>query len=622
MGYGDFNINLPDGENFAPDESRVNEILAMLLTKPFHFGVPCQDRVAWEKINQSVYGQRILSMAKEAANISPRPVVTNEIYESCWAKESPAEMNAVAPLMRTRLTLLTLAECIDPNGAYLGIIEEDISALQALKSWVHPNNDEAQEIYSGKTHFADLVTFHFASNLVAADFLLGDRLSPKLRALIRSEIQWRVFAPFEERIQSGKDVYWWVTVTHNWNSVCLAGVLACALWLKEGVAERAWYVALVEKLIVHSEQGFTPSGFYTEGVSYWGYGFGHYIQIAEMLQCVTLNKINWLKNPLIGRVAQFGARMEIRQGRFPTFADCQRDFQSAPWIVNWLNNRIDTSRSNRVKQVPIDSFENIHFQFVNQLLLLLFHQMDVTQAFEGGFSSAVREWFDDVQFLICRPGASDLHTLAATFKGGHNGVNHNHNDLGTFTVLINDEELLTDPGAEVYNNRTFSKDRYRGNLLNSFGHPVPVVAGQLQCAGEGAHTILLSESFSDACDELILDLKPAYDVAALAVLTRRFQYTRSGEGQVVVQDRVRYTHPQSFETALITYAPWKKCEDGRILIGEGSEVLLICVTSADGVLDFDHCVIEESSTPTRLSWHFQQPVAQAEVTISVVAQKA
>ena len=38
--------------------------------------------------------------------------------------------------------------------------------------------------------------------------------------------------------------------------------------------------------------------------------------------------------------------------------------------------------------------------------------------------------------------------MAATSEGGHNGVSHNHNDLDTFTVQIDDQELLVDPGAE------------------------------------------------------------------------------------------------------------------------------------------------------------------------------
>ncbi|MBT3606134.1 MAG: hypothetical protein HOE48_02300 [Candidatus Latescibacteria bacterium] len=618
MGYGDFNINLPDGENFAPESQRVLEVLDMLSLDRFHFGVPCTNRIEWDRVRNTPYGQRILAEAHEAVSLSPRPFVTNEIYESCWAKDSPTDMNAVAPLVRARMALLPLAECVAPTGEYLKTIEEDVRAVSELRSWVHPSNDNAQEIYSGKTFFADLVTFHIAANLTAADYLLGDRLAPEIRALIRSEVEWRVFEPFRERIESGKDVYWWVTVTHNWNSVCLAGLLSCALWLKEDASERAWYVALAEKLVVYSENGFTDSGFYTEGVSYWGYGFGHYVLLAEMLQSVTGGQINWLKRQQVERIAQFGARMEIQQGRYPTFSDCVRDFHAAPWLVNWMNNRVDDSRSGRLIEQPIDAFENIHFQFADQLLLILFHQVDVNKAFVGDFSGAVRDWFADVQFLICRPPKSSVQRLAATVKGGHNGANHNHNDVGTFTVLLGDQELLTDPGAEVYTNRTFSKDRYEGQLLNSFGHPVPVVAGQLQIPGEEAQAVVISESFQDEQDEIVLDLRAAYDVVGLEVLSRRFLYQRTDLGAVEIMDRVVFFEPNSFEIALITYAPWETDIDGNILVGAGDQVVNVQVDSVGGQLEFDHCIIEESATPARLAWRFRHPVRDAEITMRIV----
>jgi len=84
MGYGDFNINLPDGENFAPETKRVDEISEMLLDAPFHFGVSCSDRKAWDAIAKTEYGKTILKEAKEAAKLDPLPIVTDEIHLACW----------------------------------------------------------------------------------------------------------------------------------------------------------------------------------------------------------------------------------------------------------------------------------------------------------------------------------------------------------------------------------------------------------------------------------------------------------------------------------------------------------------------------------------------------------
>ena len=86
----------------------------------------------------------------------------------------------------------------------------------------------------------------------------------------------------------------------------------------------------------------------------------------------------------------------------------------------------------------------------------------------------------------------------------------------------------------------------------------------------------------------------------------------------MVEDTVSFSRPESFETALITYAQWERHADGSVRIFSGDRSLTVCVESADGELEFSSCVIQESSTPTRLAWHFVGPVRQATVTITVI----
>jgi len=70
--------------------------------------------------------------------------------------------------------------------------------------------------------------------------------------------------------------------------------------------------------------------------------------------------------------------------------------------------------------------------------------------------------------------------------------------------------IVCDPGAEVYTARTFSARRYDSDVLSSFGHPVPVVAGQLQRTGADARARVLRTEFGEAQDVLALDLRAAY----------------------------------------------------------------------------------------------------------------
>ena len=101
----------------------------------------------------------------------------------------------------------------------------------------------------------------------------------------------------------------------------------------------------------------------------------------------------------------------------------------------------------------------------------------------------MRSLFDAAGVAILRPGAPiKTPSFVLALKGGHNGELHNHNDVGSYTLALaptsgkNAEMKFVsrDPGGEVYTARTFSSRRYEGQLLNSFGHPVPRVAGTLQ----------------------------------------------------------------------------------------------------------------------------------------------
>ena len=90
---------------------------------------------------------------------------------------------------------------------------------------------------------------------------------------------------------------------------------------------------------------------------------------------------------------------------------------------------------------------------------------------------------------------------------------------------------LVDPGSEVYTARTFSSRRYESKVLNSFGHPVPRVAGQLQQTGRQAAAKVLKTEFTDKADTLVLDIRSAYAVKELKTLHRTFVFSREGSGQ-------------------------------------------------------------------------------------------
>lgn len=626
MGQGDFNFDLPAGESYAPSLARVRELAAMMPATPFHIGAPGSDRKPWERVRDDALGRRILEDARAAAEVDPRPQMTDEAYLACLDSRDPVPYNLLNGQARGRMVPLLLAACIEPGDAYLPVIEDDILRASRLKSWIHPGNDRDRDTFEGRSFFNDLSSVTLGANLVGADYLLGDRLLPETRTLIRTEVRRRVLDPYRERIESGKDIYWWAKVTHNWNSVCVLYTTVCALALLEDPLDRAWYLAVAERLIRYSEDGFEESGFYTEGVGYWTYGFGCYLMLAEIVRLATGGAVDWMRQPLVEQMSAFGRRMEIQDKVYPAFADCRSDVVTPPWLDNWMANRVDGEAVPGVTGGVVGPFDGVPALALLPVLVVVFRQDDFRRTRVIERANGLREWFDDVQFLICRPRPEASVRLASTFKGGHNGVNHNHNDLGQFTVLVGDQDPLTDPGAEIYTHRTFSHRRYESDLLNSFGHSVPVVAGQLQAPGKDEHTAdfgsqfrarVVETAFSDDVDRVVLDLREAYRVDTLVRLERAFTHDRTGSGRISVVDEVAYSRPEAFETALITYGDWRQEADGSVRLSQGGVALLVKVSSDAGRLVMSHVQIEESSTPTRLSWAFTDPVESARIIMEI-----
>jgi hypothetical protein len=233
----------------------------------------------------------------------------------------------------------------------------------------------------------------------------------------------------------------------------------------------------------------------------------------------------------------------------------------------------------------------------------------------------IRLWFDEAGVLICRPSPGSSSRLALALKGGHNSEHHNHNDVGSFIVVLGDTPLLLDPGGEVYTSRTFSGRRYESNVLNSYGHPVAIVAGKLQRTGSRARGRVVSNTFTDSTDTLVLDISSAYNVPELEKLERKFVYTRAGAGSLQVTDEVKFSKPCEFGTALITFNRWKQTSPSTLIVYDSEEALRVEIQVTGADFEIRPETIEEDISarkqPTRLGINLKKPVSNALISLTI-----
>jgi hypothetical protein len=235
--------------------------------------------------------------------------------------------------------------------------------------------------------------------------------------------------------------------------------------------------------------------------------------------------------------------------------------------------------------------------------------------------SPLRTWFSSGGVLICRAVPGSGTPFAAVLKGGHNAEPHNHNAVGSFSVVSGKAMVICDPGAEVYTARTFSAHRYDSKVLNSYGHAVPEVAGQLQRPGADAKAVVLRSDFSGGADTLAMDIRSAYPVPELDRLDRTFVFRRAGTPELTVRDEVAFREPKAFETALVTWGEWKRISERELVISDEGGAVRVRIETG-GIpfglrwekLDED---VPTPKKPMRLGIALDRPIKTATVTLTI-----
>ncbi|MDR0336644.1 MAG: heparinase II/III-family protein [Planctomycetaceae bacterium] len=608
-------------------EKRATEIVSFLPKQPFCVGKPITDRAAWEALPAG-------NIIKEAEETLKTPIqeLPESLYKEFYQNGNRTNYQQVRSKKYRRLAVFVLAECIENKGRFIAPLEETIRSICADPSWTLPAHDPNAEIYDGKTIHIDLASADTSVELGLADSWLGDKLSQEIRTLIRNNVERRTLQPYEQSVKSGENKRnWWITGTNNWNSVCHADVVGAALTLIDDPVRRAWYIAAAEKFMEPFFNGFTPDGYCSEGMGYWNYGFGHFAQLAELVYQTTNSHVDFLTMPKVQNCALFGFRMEVAPRLFAAFADCSVTAKPDPALAKYLSQRLQfgfadyekyRNRLGNLKTTGVFCFPNSATKTP---------QVSATTT----PLSEIRTEFPDAGVMIFRPKIGETKQIAVVCKGGHNAEHHNHNDIGSFTVMYAGTMPVLDPGGEIYTRRTFSNKRYDSKLLNSFGHPVPVINGQLQKTGRNARGKIIAKTFSNKKDSCTIDYASAYGQKELKKLERTFEFTRSESNKpntLTVTDEIKLEPAGTLETALLTYEIWQRQNDQNdkdkidLLIGTKDKTIHVVVTAT--VEDKPLPLILETQEinedaqsrkkPIRLSFKIEQPVTNAKITTKIM----
>ena len=545
----------------GPDAARVAEIALHL-----------PERAGWTEAYVPLNAGRARAYLK--AEI---PDCTDELYLRFKRDGNRTEYQKVYG-RRVEMLRQLAAMAEKEGGESLAKVEKLVRAICAERSWVMPAHDSSLGNFNGTALTIDLGSSSRGYAIAEALTRLGDRLSPEVRSLAMAEMERRIFSLYRATNRDSKGPKslhgnWWFYVRSNWNAVCHANVVRAALALIDDRRDRAAFVEAAERGMRYFLESFLDDGYCTEGAGYWNFGFGHYLDLAKAVKGATGGFVDLTRLPRARKAMEYGFGYRLVGNRSPVFAD---GGGSAP--------------SARLLDLGKELWPDLSVQA----------------------SSSIRTCFPVAQVYIMRS-----KRIAFGVKGGNNAELHNHNDIGSWTVTIDGTEMAGDPGGEIYTARTFSRKRYESDVLNSYGHPVPLVNGTKQGTGAKFEGKVLSSDFSDACDAVTYDLKGAYPATSNGVssLVRSVSLNRAAEC-IMVRDSFAFDAPGTFESPIVTYAKVEKGADGRsAVLTRDKARMKVSFEVEGGEWELAEQTIENPGRPSplRIAVRFRAPVKQGSV---------
>jgi hypothetical protein len=509
---------------------------------------------------------------REAGDLSGKPIPEIRASEYLEYSRSGDRSGYQAQLneREKRLTYFAVAECAERNGEYLDDVLDYAWDVCEESTWILPAhlwNDELPRSLPGPEQHITLRQAATALELAEIDFLLGDRQNPALHDRIEKEIRRRIVRTYEER-----DDFWWLEPpTNNWSAVCHNGVVGAALYVLDDERRQAELIVDAADSLQHYLEGFGPDGATAEGVGYWNYGFGHYVQLAQHVHARTGGEYSLLSPPVCEAIATFPIRAELSPGRYPAFSDSREAKPLVPFAAFHLGAQFDAPA---LVDRGIDAFGGKPDSTLPNLLrdLLWLPEDPVT----GGAEAQPSTYFSGTEWWLARATPSDPDGLCVAAKAGYNGESHNHNDAGSFVVHHRRESTLTDLGSPTYDAGFFGDERYEYLTARSLGHSVPYVDGYEQAPGDEYAATVLDVTDTGDTATFSADISDCYPVdTGLESLMRQFELDRGAE-RITVTDDVSFADGDNrdYESVLVSYAPIRVEGDTLRVEGDDSSVVV------------------------------------------------
>jgi len=477
------------------------------------------------------------------------------------------------------IVALFMAELAEGKGRFMDQLINGVYLSCEMTSWALSAHLTAQHsrrsLPDYKDQVIDLTSGDLSSVLAWIWYYMKeefDKVNPVISERLKKEIKERTLDPY-----LATDRFWWMAfnyksgmMVNNWNPWCNFNVLQCFLLLEddpERLAKAVYRTMIsVDKFINYTHS----DGACEEGPSYWGHAAGKMYDYLQLLSDATGGKVSIFHEPIIKNMGEYIARSYVGDGWVVNFADASAKGGGGSHIIYRYGKAVNSKMMREYAGYLYHNEDNsslisgidIFRTFQNILYADEMNQQPAT------FTPAAYSWYPETEF--CYMSNKQGWFLAA--KGGYNNESHNHNDIGTFSLYLNNTPLFIDAGVGTYTRQTFSSERYSIWTMQSNYHNLPLINGVAQSFGGEYKS-------KDACFDskrmkFSLDISGAYpSEAGVERWTRSYTLTNKG---VVLQDVFNLRERQGND--VLNFLSWGEIDistPGRIRVQVKDEAVTL-----------------------------------------------
>jgi len=521
-----------------------------------------KEREGWDALTAGVK-DGIIKKGEAALNYEWRVVKATDYLEfdksgSRTIMEIPFNAN------NSKLADLVLAELAEGKGRFMNQIVNGVWHTCEMTSWAlsaHIGREQKEKtaLPSFKENIIDLTSGDMGAFLSWTWYFLKeemDKVQPLVAERLRKNLQERILDPYMNRSN-----FWWQafnatskTMVNNWNPWCNSDVLTCFLLLENdpdklvGAIQRT--MISVDKFINY----YHSDGACEEGPSYWGHAPGKLYDYLQLLSYATGGKVSVFDQSIIKNMGEYIVRSYVGKGWVVNFADASAKGGGEPGMIFRFGKAVGSEEMEQFASYLYQRDKNPDYFNAGRDLFrtmenLRFHN-ELVQT-RPAVSKSPFSWYPETEFCYMRN--QNGFFLAA--KGGYNAESHNHNDMGSFSLYLDETPMIIDAGVGTYTRQTFSDERYSIWTMQSNYHNLPMINCVAQAPGANYRS--RNVQFDQGKSIFSLDLSGAYPAEAAVEKWQR-SYSLEFKGGLEIKDEFKLK--QSLKPNQLNFLTWGKPE--------------------------------------------------------------